>query len=442
MKFIKDLFGKKDKKQEVMTEAEIAAKKQERKERKAATKAKSTTSQPVKYKKKNTEIRENKPEDFDNKLETHVVHKEESASTQEVTWKAPKKKYVPKTETKETEEDVLFGMEISDVEIGNKYNAKVLASSREGYIVAIDGTFVEATLQSQEVKTDLQIGDEIEVVIYRLYDGIYYASNRRLETISMIDSIADSMSSNEVVSATVVSFNRNMFNVKINDKIDGKVYAGNMDNKFVNEENADEYIGKTYDFAITKKLNEKKFKFELSRTAILKAAIDQVINSIQEGQEITASNLTLNKGGAEFDYNGVRGFIPLREISTSFVNGVSDIPNHIDMDGETAVQVIEIKKARNNVQLVCSRKTLMPSPWNNFIEKYEENSTLEATINEVRHYGFMVDLDCELKTLLHKNNMSTEMASEFKNYNVGDKFTVKIEELDFENNRVNITSSL
>ncbi len=333
-------------------------------------------------------------------------------------------------------------MEISDVEIGSKYNAKVLASSREGYIVAIDGTFVEATLQSQEVKSDLEIGDEIEVVIYRLYDGIYYASNRRLETISMIDSIADSMSSNEVVSATVVSFNRNMFNVKINDKIDGKVYAGNMDNKFVSEENADEYIGKTYDFAITKKLNEKKFKFELSRTAILKAAIDQVINSIQEGQEIIASNLTLNKGGAEFDYNGVRGFIPMREISTSFVNGVSDIPNHIDMDGETAVQVIEIKKARNNVQLVCSRKTLMPSPWNNFIEKYEENSTLDATINEVRHYGFMVDLDCELKTLLHKNNMSTEMAAEFKNYNVGDKFTVKIEELDFENNRVNITSSL
>ncbi len=82
MKFIKDLFGKKDKKQEVMTEAEIAAKKQERKERKAASKTKSTTNQPVKYKKKNTEIRENKPEDFDNKLETHVVHKEESAKTQ------------------------------------------------------------------------------------------------------------------------------------------------------------------------------------------------------------------------------------------------------------------------------------------------------------------------------------------------------------------------
>lgn len=444
MKFFKDLFNK-DNEEAVKqaTAAEQEAKRQERKERKKQAEAKTTTTKPVKYKKVNkTPLRENKAEDFENKTEDHTVTKATDTEVK-VEWKKPKEKKVFKKEVKEEQSfEELFGVEVKDVQIGDTANAEVLAISREGYIVAIDGTFVEATMPTSEFNGELKVGDKVEVVIYRLYDGIYYASNRRLDTIAMINKIAEAMDKDEVVSATVVGFNRNFFDVKINDKIDGQVYAGNIDTKFVNEENAEDYVGKTYDFAITKKLNSKKYKFELSRVKLIKLAEQQVVDSITIGEEITASNFTTNKGGVEFDYKGIRGFVPLAEVSNSYVNGIDDIPNHLDLNAETQVQVIDIKKQRGNTQLLCSIKSLQPSPWNNFIEKYDAETVLEAEIVEIRPYGFMVMLDCDIKTLLHKNNMSTEMGAEIKNYNVGDKFDVKIEEIDFDNNRVNITTSL
>lgn len=444
MKFFKDLFNKGNEAEVTkVTEAEQEAKRQERKERKKQE-AKKTETTTFKYKKKQSApLRVNKAEDFENKTEDHSVHATNGEEEYKVEWKKPKEKKVyTKKAAKEENLEELFGMEIKDVKIGDIANAEVLATSREGYIVSIEGTFVEATMPTVEYNGTLTKGDKIEVVVYRLYDGIYYASNRRLDTIAMINKIEQSMNSDEVVSATVVGFNRNFFDVKINDKIDGQVYAGNMDTKFVNEENAEDYVGKTFDFAITKKLNSKKYKFELSRVKLLKMAEQEVLNNIEVGEEITASNLKTNKGGIEFSYNGIRGFVPLAEISNSYINGVSDIENHINLDEDVQVQIIDIKKQRGTVQLLSSIKSLQPSPWNNFIEKYGVDSVLQAEINEIRPYGFMVKLDCDIKTLLHKNNMSTEMAAEIKTFNVGDSFDVKIEEIDFDNNRVNITTSL
>lgn len=419
---------------------EREAKKQARKERKEKT-----VDQPktVKYKKtKETPLRSNKPEDFENKNIDHTI-KSQTTETINVEWKKPKEKKVYNKKPKQEENlEELFGVEVKDVKIGEITNAEVLAITNDGYIVAIDGTFVEATMPNVEYNGELAPGDKVEVVIYRLYDGVYYASNRRLDTIAMINTIEDAFNNDQVVSATVVGFNRNFFDVKINDKIDGQVYAANIDTKFVNEENADEYIGKTYDFAITKKLNSKKYKFELSRKKLLKLAEQEIIGSLEVGEEIIATGFTTNKGGVEFEYKGLRGFVPLAEISNSYVDGVSDIANHINLNDEIPVQIIEIKKQRSRVQLLSSIKSLQPSPWNNFIEKYGEESILNAEICEIRPYGFMVMLDCDIKTLLHKNNMSTEMATEFKNFSVGDKFDVKIAEIDFDNNRVNITTSL
>lgn len=442
MKFFKDLFNKGNEAEiKQAQEQEQVAKKQERKERKAKEEKKQEPT-TVKYKKKNnTPLRANKAEDFENKREDHSLKKAENETNYEVQWKAPKAKKVYKQEPKQDNFDELFGVEIKDVKIGQIANGEVLATSREGYIIAVEDTFVEATMPSSEYQGNLQVGDHVEVVIYRLYDGVYYASNRRLATISMINSIEEAFNNNQIVSATVIGFKRNFFDVKINDKIDGQVYAGNIDTKFVNEENANDYIGKTFDFVITKKLNSKKYKFELSRVKLIRIAEQEIINNLEVGEEITAGNFTVNKGGVEFEYEGIRGFIPLAEISNDYINGVEDIPNHLNLQEDVQVQIIEIKKQRRNVQLLCSIKSLQPSPWNNFIEKYGSECTLEAEIVEIRPYGFMVMLDCEIKTLLHKNNMSTEMATDFKNYNIGDRFVVKIEEIDFDNTRVNITTS-
>lgn len=444
MKFFKNLFNKENTDTTKEQELEQEVKKQARKERKQQETGKQQEPTVVKYKKvKKAPLRENKAEDFENKKEDHTVKTQTSDAEYQVEWKKPKpKKEFTKKEVEEENFEQLFGLDVKDVQIGDIATAEVLATSREGYIVSIEGTLVEATMPTPEYNGTLNIGDKVKVVIYRLYDGIYYASNRRLDTVEMINKISEAMDNDQVVSATVIGYNRNFFDVKINDKIDGQVYAGNMDTKFVNEENAEDYIGKTYDFAITKKLNSKKYKFELSRVKLLRLAEQQVINNMEIGEEITASNFVVNKGGVEFTYNGIRGFVPLAEISNTYIKGSEDIPNHLNLEAETPVQIIDIKKQRGSVQILGSIKSLQPSPWNSFIEKYGVDSILPATIYEIRPYGFMVELDCEIKTLLHKNNMSTEMAAEIKNYNVGDSFDVKIEEIDFDNSRVNITTSL
>ncbi len=437
MKFFKGLFNKE--KKEVL---EVPKKEKQKKEKQHKEVVKQETV--VKYKKKDKKpLRENNPADFENKMETYDVPTGEVEQNYQVEWKKPKVKKVFTPKPKEEEDFItLFGVELKDVKIGDIVTAEVLAATNDGYVVSIPNTYIEATLLSQEYNGTLSVGDKLEVVIYRLYDGIYYASNRRLETVSMINTIAKNMDEDEIVSAKVVRYNRNFFDVKINNKIDGQVYVANIDNKFISEDNAEDYVGKTYDFLVTKKLDSKKYKFELSRKKLLRKAQDEIANTLQVGEEITASNMNLNKGGIEFSYKGLRGFIPMREISNEFIPSLEEIPNFINLEEDVQVQIIDIRKQRGNIQLISSVKSLLPSPWNEFIEKYEINSVLQAEITEIRHYGFIVNLDCGVKTLLHKNNMSTEMAAEVKSYKVGDKFDVKIEEIDFDNNKINITSSI
>ncbi len=446
MKFFKDLLNKNSIEELEETQAqELEAKRIARKARKQEEK-KQANQQPVKYKKvkKETTIRANKPEDFENKYANHTVKTNDEQAAVKVEWKKPKKAKVINRVPKETENfDELFGVKIKDIKIGDIATCEVLSVSRDGYIVNVDGTFIEAIMQLNEYDGKLEVGDKLEVVVYRLYDGEYYVSNRRLATIELIKEIDKKFESKQIVSATVVDFNErsNTFGVKIDGKIDGQVYAGNIDIKFVNAQNANTYIGKTYDFAIIKRLKSKKYKFELSRVQLMKEAQNQVLADLEVGEEISASQFTINRGGVEFDYQGVRGFIPLREISNQFIDGIDDIPKFLDLNAQVPVQIIEIKSNRGIKQLVCSIRSLQPSPWNNFIEKYADGSTLDAQIEEIRPYGFMVVMDCDVKTLLHKNNMSTEMGAEFKQYNVGDHFEVLIEEIDFDRKRVNITTS-
>ncbi len=441
MKFFKDLFNKEEEAQ--MNEVENKQDVKEKREKRKEQDNKKQENTAIKYKKKEkAPLRVNDPSAFENKNEDHTVTKSKVDGEYKVQWKKPKAK---KSFTKKEQDDdieQLFGVEVKDVKIGDITTGQVLADTKEGYILSIEDTYIEALMPKEEYANCIEVGEQIKVVIYRLYDGVYYASNRRLDTIDKINDITKLMEADQAVSATVIGFKRNFFDVKIDGKIDGQVYAGNIDTKFVNEENANEYIGNTYDFAIIKKLNSKKYKFELSRTKLIKLAQKQVLANIEVGEEITATNLKLNKGGIEFDFNGVRGFVPLREISNTYINGIEDVENHIDLNEDVQVQIIEIKKQRGNVQLLSSIKSLKPSPWNDFIEKYETENILNATIDEIRPYGFMVKLDCDIKALLHKNNMSTEMGAEFKNYNVGDTFDVKIEDIDFDKNRVNITTSL
>lgn len=448
MKFFKDLLNKNNEEEVLETQTkEQEEKRKERKERKqkqTQNSQKQNTKITYKKEKKEQVIRENKPEDFENKLDVHNVNKTEDTANANVEWKQKKVKKLPVRKRKDREEksaEELFGVEIKDINIGDVVIAEVLTKSREGYIVSLEGTYLEAILENGEIESDIQVGDKVEVVVYRRYSDEYYVSNRRLARLEMIKVIEQKFDEGEIVTAKVLGFKRNKFEVKIDDAVDAHVYVGNIDNKFVNEENASDYIGNTYDFAIIKKLNSPRFKFELSRTKLLNAELSKVIENLEVGEEITAMNLKVNKAGLEFDFSGVRGFIPLKEVSNSFVEGVEAIPNFVNMDEEVPVQIIELKKDRRGTQIIASIRSLQPSPWNNFIEKYADNSVLEAEITEIRHYGFMVKLDCDIKTLLHKNNMSTEMAAEFKNYSAGNKFDVKIEEIDFDQRRVNITTS-
>lgn len=436
MKFFKNIFTK-------QSEVETKEEKVYNKEVKTKSKKKNiqSSNQQIKYKKKkDVPLRKNKVEDFENKTVDHNIKTEVVANEVDVQWKKTKvkKSYQPKKKEENIEQ--LFGMEIKEVSIGDITNAEVLACSKDGYIVSINDSFVEATMPLQEYDGTLEVGETVNVVIYRLYDGIYYASNRRVATVEMIEEISKLYENGETVKASIIDFKHNFFGAKINDKIDAQIYAANIDTIFVNEENANDYIGKTYEFLITKKLNSKKYKFELSRKKLLQDIQKEIIGNLEVGEEISASNFKLNKGGVEFDYNGIRGFVPIAEISNLYINGVDDIPNHLDLNAETQMQIIEIKKRKNNVQIIASIKSLKPSPWNNFIEKYGSESMLEAKITDIRPYGFMVALDCDITTLLHKNNMSQEMLDNYSSFKINDTFEIKIDDIDFDKKRVNITT--
>lgn len=436
MKLIDKILGKLKKTEEVQTK-EVQVKKAKPKKEK-----KEPVSKPVKYKKKQVEIRANSAEMFESKHDKVVVAEQAPAVDSVAESRPPKQKRKNKTFVKREEqvETNLFGVEVSDLKMGDIVKCEVLREESDRFYVEMKGYYLEAILLKNEIDVMPAVGDEVEGIVYRFYSEEYYVSNRRIESHLAIKNIGDLKGSLETVSATVIGFEHNNFTAKIDNKIDALIYVRNIDLAYVSDPEL--YIGKTFDFTVRRVLNSKKYKFELSRVELLREQQAQLVSNLNEGDVLTVNQLTANKGGLEFTHSGIRGFIPISEISHDFIANFDEYVQSIDLNEERQVKVTEIRKTNRGIQITASIKALTPSNWEVFINENQVEDVVDVKIDAIRNYGLIVKTAENIRGLLHISELTNELSAMYKELKQGQVINVKITAINEEEQKVSFTAIL
>lgn len=349
-------------------------------------------------------------------------------------------------ETKKVQKEVkveeekldLFGYEVELLAKGQTIKIELMSEDNSNFYGRSLVNYQEVILPKIELDSIVNIGDEIEVLVFKFYAEEFYVSERRLNNKNRSAKLDGAYQQNDIVEAKVIKYTEPFFTVELADGITAKVYHANIDTKFVNAQNAEEYLNNSYKFNIKRKIKKAhSIDLELERKSIIQAQENERFEQINLGDRFTVENFSANKGGLEFDYDGFRGFIPLSEVSYFFYKDSKEALAHIDTPKE--VEVIELKTKRNKT-IVCSIKACELSPWEIIKSSYQTGDTITRDVIGIKDFGLIFEIEKNVHGLLHTSEMSDELINEINNVSIGDTVTFMIKDIDIENQKIALTN--
>lgn len=157
---------------------------------------------------------------------------------------------------------------------------------------------------------------------------------------------------------------------------------------------------------------------------------------LEEGSVVEATVTGSNSGGLECKVGGVKGFIPISQISEYRVEDTSEF-----VDQKFLCVVTEANARRGN--LVLSRRAILErereEKRQEQLEKIQPGDEMEGTVRSVKDFGAFVDLG-GLDGLIHISKLSWDRVKHPSEVlEVGQKVKVKIDTLDKETGKIGLS---
>jgi len=258
----------------------------------------------------------------------------------------------------------LLGPEVK-LEEGKVIHVKVISVTDEGVVVDLgvktDGLVPKIEFENnQEALAEIVPGMEIPVIITNLRseDGHLPVSWKQARERDAWERLNKANKAGTPIEGTVRRKNKGGFLVDIG--IDAFLPASQADLRFSN--NADKYIGKKFQFAITEMDHEKR-NIVLSRRKLLEAEQkikkESILSSIKEGDTIEGTVTSITGFGAFVDIGGIEGLLHISDLSWQHVKKVDEM---VKTGQKVQVQVLKIDRTTNKISL--GMKQLSERPWN------------------------------------------------------------------------------
>jgi small subunit ribosomal protein S1 len=148
----------------------------------------------------------------------------------------------------------------------------------------------------------------------------------------------------------------------------------------------------------------------------------------ETGKIVTGTVLKVEDKHALVDISAKQdAFLPINEVSSLFIEKVSDVLNEGD---QITVKVL----SHTEDKLLVSKKAVdTEKSWSELQEKYDAKETFEVTVHDVVKGGLVVDLG--VRAFIPASMVESHFVEDFSDYK-GKKLSVKIVELDAEKGRV------
>ncbi|MEQ9080235.1 MAG: S1 RNA-binding domain-containing protein, partial [Sandaracinaceae bacterium] len=169
----------------------------------------------------------------------------------------------------------------------------------------------------------------------------------------------------------------------------------------------------------------------------LAAGVEQLAAAHEQGLPVEGTITGVNKGGAEVQVAGLRGFCPFSQLDTRYVEDPAS------WVGQTHLFVIAELKDR---EVVLSRRRLLEreaaAARETLMEKLDEGATARGRVTQVRDFGAFVDLG-GVEGLIPVRELSHDRVQRADDVlSVGDVVEVKVTRIEQDGGKTKITLSL
>ena len=288
---------------------------------------------------------------------------------------------------------------------------------------------------------DLSIGDQLPVFVTSTssYDDELLVSIEKGLEQQDWDRAQTYLNSREILELKIIGYNKGGLLVKFgllegfvpNSMIPDLPRGSSKQEKNVAKANM---VGTTLQVRFIE-VNQSKRRLVLSGKAAESIRRKERLQELEVGKRLTGNVSNVVDFGVFVDLDGVDGLIHRSRLSWEEFDHPSDVLRPGE-EVEIIVKDVDIERER----ISLDRRGLLPSPWDDFTERYQRGDTLEGEVVSVRDFGAFIKLTDQITGLLHVSELLPGVSHEpEKVLSPGDKVLVRIVEIDAEQERVRLS---
>jgi len=332
----------------------------------------------------------------------------------------------------------LLKKEETKINRGDIIDVTIVAENEDDFLVDL-GLKSESAIHKSEfingqIPSELKPGATVKVFVKRTFPKIELSYREVVEKAAW-DKLETIFKNKENISGKIEKTVKGGFLVNVG--VYAFLHISQLDTNFV--KNAEKFIGKTFDFAITE-FDRNDKKIVLSRRKILEdekiAKKKKALENLSEGQIIDGKVVRITNFGAFIDLGGIDGLLHIGELAWYKVKKVEDL-----LKVGQIIRVSVLKVDKENEKISLSMKQLATNPWDSAGEKYLEGLIIKGTVTSVTPYGAFVELEKGVEGLLHASEYAWN-DSEYlfkKEVTVGKELEVKVIGFDKENKKISLS---
>ena len=252
-------------------------------------------------------------------------------------------------------------------------------------------------------KSDLKVGDEVEVYVDRVENanGETMLSRDRARREAAWDRLEEEFNQEARVEGVIFGRVKGGFTVDLGGAV-AFLPGSQVDIRPVRD------VGPLMDlpqpFQILK-MDRRRGNIVVSRRAILEETRAEqrsgLILNLEEGQIIEGAVKNITDYGAFVDLGGIDGLLHVTDMSYKRVNHPSEV---INIGDTVKVQIIRINRDTQRISL--GMKQLESDPWEGVAAKYPVGAKLSGVVTNITDYGAFVELEAGIEGLVHVSEMS------------------------------------
>lgn len=158
------------------------------------------------------------------------------------------------------------------------------------------------------------------------------------------------------------------------------------------------------------------------------------MEEMKAGDEVIGKVVHMTDFGAFVDLNGADGLVHISNIVHQHIKHPSEA---LEIGQEIEVRIENIDMERERISL--NRKALLPDPWETFTARYQVGDLIGGRVTNVVQYGIFVATPTGMEGLVHTSKMqSLEMSKPHDQFQAGDEVLVRVLDIDFPRQRVQL----